>query len=163
VRHILVAKASSDQGDGVHVAPGARLAGGVAVGAGAQCELALGRFGRALGLAFQIADDLLDETGQTAPAEWEGSFATAMWANFFGRLDKKKVEYLQGTVYSSPTLAGKYILLSGEGGRTVVLASGREYREVARNELEPFRSTPVFAGDRMYVRTLKALYCIGKP
>jgi len=34
-------------------------------------------------------DEYADENGQTAPAEWEGSFATAMWANFFGRLNKK--------------------------------------------------------------------------
>ena len=34
-------------------------------------------------------DEYADENGVTAPAEWEGSFATAMWANFFGRLDKK--------------------------------------------------------------------------
>jgi glucosamine-6-phosphate deaminase len=31
-------------------------------------------------------DEYADENGQTAPAEWEGSFATAMMANFFGRL-----------------------------------------------------------------------------
>ncbi len=33
-------------------------------------------------------DEYADENGKTAPAEWEGSFATAMWANFFGRLDE---------------------------------------------------------------------------
>ncbi|MCD6359478.1 MAG: hypothetical protein J7M38_01355 [Armatimonadetes bacterium] len=34
-------------------------------------------------------DEYADENGQTAPADWEGSFATAMWANFFGRIDEK--------------------------------------------------------------------------
>ncbi len=33
-------------------------------------------------------DEYADENGQTAPADWEGSFATAMRANFFGRLDE---------------------------------------------------------------------------
>lgn len=32
-------------------------------------------------------DEYADEAGRTAPADWEGSFATAMWKNFFGRLD----------------------------------------------------------------------------
>lgn len=32
-------------------------------------------------------DEYADENGQTAPAEWEGSFATAMMANFFGRIN----------------------------------------------------------------------------
>jgi glucosamine-6-phosphate deaminase len=34
-------------------------------------------------------DEYADENGQTAPAEWEGSFATAMQANLFGRIDPK--------------------------------------------------------------------------
>lgn len=34
-------------------------------------------------------DEYADENGKTAPADWEGSFATAMWENFFGRVDKK--------------------------------------------------------------------------
>jgi len=31
-------------------------------------------------------DEYADENGQTAPPSWEGSFATAMWANLFGRI-----------------------------------------------------------------------------
>ena len=31
----------------------------------------------------------------------------------------------------------------------------------ARNKLEPFRSSLVFEGKRLYVRTAKNLYCIG--
>lgn len=34
-------------------------------------------------------DEYADENGQSAPAEWEGSFATAMQANFFARIEKK--------------------------------------------------------------------------
>lgn len=34
-------------------------------------------------------DEYADENGKTAPPDWEGSFATAMRANFFGRIDKK--------------------------------------------------------------------------
>jgi glucosamine-6-phosphate deaminase len=33
-------------------------------------------------------DEYADENGKTAPAEWEGSFATAMWANLFGRINE---------------------------------------------------------------------------
>lgn len=32
-------------------------------------------------------DEYADEDGRTAPADWEGSFATAMWKSFFGLLD----------------------------------------------------------------------------
>jgi len=42
------------------------LLGGVAAGADAGSEAALGRFGAALGLAFQIADDVLDVTATSS-------------------------------------------------------------------------------------------------
>jgi outer membrane protein assembly factor BamB len=69
---------------------------------------------------------------------------------------------LGGLVYASPTLAGKYVVLMASTGNALVLEPGRQYKEIALNALEPLRSTPVFAGSRMYVRTLKALYCIGQ-
>ena len=70
---------------------------------------------------------------------------------------KKKEE-----VYSSITLGGKYVYVSSDSGATIVLEPGREYKEVAANALETFRSCPVFEGARMYIRGYKNLYCIGK-
>lgn len=32
-------------------------------------------------------DEYADDEGKTAPADWPGSFATSMWAGFFGKLD----------------------------------------------------------------------------
>jgi hypothetical protein len=69
---------------------------------------------------------------------------------------------LGGTVYPSLCVAGGYVFVSSDSGKTVVIEPGREYEEIGRNELEPFRSCPVFDGNRMYVRTLSGLYCIGK-
>lgn len=69
---------------------------------------------------------------------------------------------LGGTFYPSITFAGGYLFVSGDNGKTVILQPGREYKEVARNTLEPFRSCPVFVGERFYVRTQKGLFCIGK-
>jgi len=34
-------------------------------------------------------DEYADENGNTAPPDWEGSFATAMMKNFFGRIDRR--------------------------------------------------------------------------
>lgn len=64
--------------------------------------------------------------------------------------------------YPSITLAGKTLYASGADGITVAFEPGRQFKEVARNTLEPFRSSPVFIGSRLYLRTLKHLYCIGK-
>jgi outer membrane protein assembly factor BamB len=68
---------------------------------------------------------------------------------------------LKGTVYPSICLAGGKLYVSSDQGRTLVIEPGSEYRELASNELEPFRSSPVFDGSQIYIRGLKHLYCIG--
>ncbi len=69
---------------------------------------------------------------------------------------------LTGSTYPSISLAGDYLFVSSDKGVTAVLKPGREYKEVGRNTLEPFRSSLVFEGKRLYVRTEKNLYCIGE-
>ena len=90
----------------------------------------------------------------------ENGILSVLDANTGKKVFSKKI--LSGTVYCSPTLAGKYILLGSDNGKMLLIEPGREYKEVAQNDLEPFRSTPVFSGSRMYVRTLSSLFCIGK-
>jgi len=67
---------------------------------------------------------------------------------------------IAGTFYPSVTLAGKFLFVSSDNGTTVVVEPGKEYKEIARNMLEPFLSSPIFDGARMYIRARKALYCI---
>ena len=67
-----------------------------------------------------------------------------------------------GTVYPSIVSAGDVVLVSCDNGTTIVLKPGRTFDPIAQNALPPFRSTPVFAGNRMLVRTLTGLYCIGQ-
>ena len=68
------------------------------------------------------------------------------------------------STHRGPFRPGDRVQLTDPKGKmhTIVLEPGREYKEIARNTLETFRSTPVFEGRRMYVRTLKHLWCIGK-
>lgn len=65
-------------------------------------------------------------------------------------------------IYCSLTLAGKYIFTSSHSGTAILFEPGKEYREVARNQIENFGSCPVFSGQRLYLRTQQHLYCIGK-
>ncbi len=69
---------------------------------------------------------------------------------------------LGGSVYPSISVAGTRLYVSSDNGTTVVLQPGRDFKELARNKLEPFRSSLVFEGKRLYVRTEKKLYCIGE-
>ncbi len=79
-----------------------------------------------------------------------------------GRIVYTRKLNLGGTAYPSVTSAGGYLFVSSDTGKTVVLEPGREYKEVARNTLEPFRSSPVFAGNRIYVRGMDQLWCLGQ-
>ena len=75
---------------------------------------------------------------------------------------EKRLPFGRGQCYPSVALAGGLVFISSDEGVTLVLEPGREYKEIARNTLEPFRSTPVFQGKRMYVRAREHLYCIGE-
>ena len=73
---------------------------------------------------------------------------------------------------ASPTLAGKYIYIWDDQGSTIVIESGRTFKQVARNRIEqnwyrygPERnectiSNPVFSGKQMFYRGEVNLYCI---
>ncbi|MFC1479636.1 PQQ-binding-like beta-propeller repeat protein, partial [Planctomycetota bacterium] len=74
----------------------------------------------------------------------------------------KTLDLGKGAAYPSITLGGKYVYVSQENGTTIVLEHGKEYKEAAKNKLEAFRSSPVFIGTKMYLRTRNYLYCIGK-
>ncbi len=74
---------------------------------------------------------------------------------------EKRLDFGGGQSYPSITLAGNRLFASSDNGTTIVLEPGREYKELARNSLETFRSSLVFEGKRMYVRTTKGLWCIG--
>lgn len=75
---------------------------------------------------------------------------------------QRKLGLGSGTCYPSPTLAGSHVLISIDNGMTKVLKADKTASEVATNKLGMFRSSPVFVGDKMYLRAYKKLYCIGK-
>jgi len=79
-----------------------------------------------------------------------------------GLVYEQDLELGAGDCYPSISLAGDQLYVSSDNGTTVVLKPGREFEELARNKLEPFRSSLVFEGKRMYVRTTKGLWCVGE-
>lgn len=90
------------------------------------------------------------------------SVLTVINAQTGEKLYEKKLDFGKGTVYPSPTLAGDFVFISHDNGTTLVVKPGPEYEEVGRNKLDGFRSCPTFVGDRIYLRGLKKVYCIGK-
>ncbi len=79
------------------------------------------------------------------------------------RVYEEKLEFdKRGDCYPSLTLAGKYLFASCDNGETIILEPGREFKQVGHNSLETFRSSLVFEGKRLYVRTVKNLWCFGE-
>jgi len=80
------------------------------------------------------------------------------------KLYEKNLEFSGKKDFCFPSLviAGENLLATSENGTTVVIKPGKTYTEIARNKLEPFRSTPLPVGERMYIRGLKKMYCVGK-
>ena len=103
---------------------------------------------------------------------WEKKNVLSAVSAKSGRQIRAKRLGLGGSAYSSPTLGGKFIFLGSDDGTVAVIepvitraASGKlrlDIREVARNRLEPTRSSPIFAGRCMFLRTMKSVYCIGQ-
>ena len=110
-----------------------------------------------------------DDRYYASPVIHEGLIYAVTWTGILSVIDantgqvvyERSLDLGGGTAYPSISLAGSHIYISKDSGITLVLQPGREHQEAARNSLEAFRSCPIFARDRMYVRGLQQLYCIG--
>jgi outer membrane protein assembly factor BamB len=67
-----------------------------------------------------------------------------------------------GDIYASATSAGKYVVIGSTRGTAILIEPAEEFREAARTKIEGFGSSPVFRGQRRYLRTRQYLYCIGE-
>ncbi len=69
-------------------------------------------------------------------------------------------------IYASPVLAGGRIYFTGRSGRTVVVAAQPKFEQLAVNTLENnrgvFNSSPAVSGNRLLLRSNRALYCLGQ-
>jgi outer membrane protein assembly factor BamB len=64
---------------------------------------------------------------------------------------------------ASPITAGDRVYLTDQAGRTTILKAGSELDVVAANELgEMTWSSPALVGDRLVIRTVDHVYCIGQ-
>jgi outer membrane protein assembly factor BamB len=70
--------------------------------------------------------------------------------------------HLEGEFYGSPGLAGDKLYLVARNGTVFIFKAGRQFEEIGKATLgEPSDSSPVFVGDRILIRGLKSLFCIG--
>ena len=99
----------------------------------------------------------------------DGLIYTVTQKQMFSAIDAKtgqvvfseKLKTGGGTTYASVTLAGEHLYVGSDNGTTLVVKPGKECTVLATNRLAACKSSPVFMGERMYVRTEQHLYCIG--
>lgn len=64
---------------------------------------------------------------------------------------------------ASPSVVGDKVVLITEKGSVIVVAAGREFKEISRSELgDRCFASPAFANGRMFIRGTENLYCIGE-
>ena len=79
---------------------------------------------------------------------WEAKTGATVWSERIG-----------GHHSASPLAAGDRIYLFSEEGKTTVLATGREFKKLAENQLgDGFMASPAVSGDALYVRSRTHLY-----
>ncbi len=90
----------------------------------------------------------------------ESGIATAMDATTGNVIWQARVG---GQHWASPVLADGRIYFTTEEGETIVMAPGREYKELARNSLgEHTQASFAVSGGRFYIRTAQRLWAIGE-
>ncbi|MBL9175632.1 MAG: PQQ-like beta-propeller repeat protein [Verrucomicrobiales bacterium] len=101
--------------------------------------------------ALTLVGDLLyglDDNGVATC--WEAATGTVVWNERVG-----------GNYSASPIAADGRLYFCSEEGKTVVVATGREFRKLAENTLEDgFMASPAVSGKSLLLRTRTALYRI---
>ncbi len=78
-----------------------------------------------------------------------------------GNINKKlKVQNLKGTAYPSLTIAGEQLFVSDDQGNTAVFAADQNLKLNDTHKTEAFRSSLVFAENKIYLRAQKNFYCL---
>ena len=99
--------------------------------------------------ALTLVDDLLyglDDNGVATC--WEATTGTVVWNERVG-----------GNYSASPIAADGRLYFCSEEGKTVVVATGREFKKLAENTLEDgFMASPAVSGKALILRTKSALY-----
>jgi len=69
----------------------------------------------------------------------------------------------RGNYYASPVAGDGKVYLASERGVITVLEAGRKWKVIGEMDFgERIMATPVIHGDRIYIRTGKAVYCFAK-
>lgn len=113
--------------------------------------------------AWKVEDNIPDVTSPVSDGELVYTVSSSgMLTSYDLKAGKKVWEHdLEIEVQASPVIVGRRLYVACANGETVVLETGREFRELARNKLgEKVFASPAVVGGRIYLRGLEHLYCL---
>jgi outer membrane protein assembly factor BamB len=116
-------------------------------------------------VAWTVENNIPDVTSPVANSELAFTVTSGGILTCFDVKDGKKVweHDFEMEVQSSPSLVGDRLFFIGTKGVAVVVAAGREFKEIARSNLaDKFLASPAFADGRMFLRGATNLWCIAK-
>ncbi len=101
-----------------------------------------------------VHDELVYVVGQE-------SVITALEADTGKIVYEEHLKGVSGTAYPTMVYADNKIYQGTEDGDMVIFKPGRTFKEIARNKLGPYRSTPLFKDKVAYLRTYESLIAVG--
>ena len=72
----------------------------------------------------------------------------------------EKLIGFKGVAYASVSVVGDRIYVGSENGQVALIEPGRSFELIGTTETDAYRSTPIFAGDRVFLRTAEDLRAI---
>jgi len=111
-------------------------------------------------------DNVPDVTSPTGDGELVFALTTGGMLTCFDAKDGKKVwdHDFDMECHSSPSLAGNRVYVIGLKGTAVVVEAARQFKELFRTDMaDAFHASPAFAQDKIFLRGVTNVWCVGKP
>jgi outer membrane protein assembly factor BamB len=89
------------------------------------------------------------------------SVVTALEAKTGDIVYEQQIKGVSGTAYPTMVLADNKIYQGTEGGDMVIFKPGRSFKEISRQNVGAYRSTPLFINKVAYLRTYESLIAAG--
>ncbi len=146
------------------IAPSPAYADGMVFVVNDYARLAAIKLGETPELVWEYLDDLSEVSSPLATKNFVIMAASYGTVTCFDRKTGERfwIEEFSEGFYSSPILVGDFVYLMDMSGVMMVFKADKQFQRVSRNELgEMAMSIPAFMHDRIYIRGVKNLFCIG--
>jgi len=110
-------------------------------------------------------DNVPDVTSPTSNGELVFAVTTSGMLTCLDAKDGKKQwdHDFETECHASPSLAGGRLYLFSQKGTAVVVEAARQFKELFRTEMgDGFHASPAFAPDKIFLRGLTNVWCVGK-